>query len=522
MNARPIPVVTMPAVLTRLLECTAALLFLALTVIVYGHVFSNGMCCADDSTNAIVAKSLALGHGYSNPFPLDGSVGTAYFDPRITTGPALNLPAAAVIYVFGNVPWAPGLASATISLSLLLMTFLVVARLAGRGAAAAYAALVVLSLYAETAGRHFEHWYSLLGEAPAALWCVAGAALLATAPDRRPTVCASSLMYGLALTTKMLALLGVAPVAAWLALRTFSPGADWRRRAVDGVCAGAAFVAPLVVLQTWKIGVLGLQAYQANISEFWRLFREADESTRAVVEATSLWTRALHTYSSNASTMQAHFGYSPIALLIVAGGVGLLVYHHVQERGLRLLFTCLMGGALVHLSWWVLVSTGYPRYALIGQFMYACAVLCAVFAARSWPAVVWTAPLLLLVGVRLDSPGAVQPARFVLRHGFAYTPRVTNLVKTAAFLSTLGDGQPFVMGWWATAVDVEYAMPRGGNFIGSHHVAPGPAQDRRILVRNTVWVAEETTPEFTAWERRCDEVLLDAPPYLVSRCPVSK
>src|SRR5437870_844873 len=73
----------------RTFEFVAALMFLALAVIVYGHVFSDGLCCADDSTNAIVANNLAFGKGYSNSIPLDGNPGLRQFDPRITTAPAL-------------------------------------------------------------------------------------------------------------------------------------------------------------------------------------------------------------------------------------------------------------------------------------------------------------------------------------------------------------------------------------------------------------------------------------------------
>jgi hypothetical protein len=78
----------------------------------------------DDSQNSLLAKNLARGQGYvslygwtypdgyysvRNPFPYD-----------ITTGPALIVPAALFIRIFGNQYWAPGLTVVVLSLVLLL------------------------------------------------------------------------------------------------------------------------------------------------------------------------------------------------------------------------------------------------------------------------------------------------------------------------------------------------------------------------------------------------------------------
>ena len=59
----------------RYLQFGAVILLVSFAVIVYGHVFSNGLCCADDSMYATVAKNLAFGKGYAQSTPLDGSVG---------------------------------------------------------------------------------------------------------------------------------------------------------------------------------------------------------------------------------------------------------------------------------------------------------------------------------------------------------------------------------------------------------------------------------------------------------------
>jgi hypothetical protein len=117
-------------------------IFLAFAFLVYGFVFSNGLCCGDDSTNAVVAKNLAFGKGYLNTILSSGASGSKYFDPEISTGPTLNVPAAGLIYVVGNVPWAPGFITATLTVILLLATAIFVSKWAGVLRAAAYLALL--------------------------------------------------------------------------------------------------------------------------------------------------------------------------------------------------------------------------------------------------------------------------------------------------------------------------------------------------------------------------------------------
>src|SRR5207244_492740 len=248
----------------------AIALFVIFAVIVYGHVFSNGLCCADDSMYATVAKNLAFGKGYVQSTPLDGSIGPRPFDPAVGTGPTVIIPAAALVYVVGNVPWAPGFATATISLSLLL--FLAFVLLCNTNAGGAYVCTSILLLYSLTAGIHFEHWYSLLGETPAALLCVAGAGVLARHPERRSSILVASLLYGLALMTKLLSLLAFIPVAVRL-LFTAMRSQDRNRHLTNCVLSAIAFATPFALFEVWKVHVLGPQLYQQNTMEFLAFFK---------------------------------------------------------------------------------------------------------------------------------------------------------------------------------------------------------------------------------------------------------
>ena len=516
---RAIRDIKVPRILQISIQIVATGLFVAFAFIIYGHVVSNGLCCADDSTNAIVAKNLAFGGGYSNSIQFDGVPGLRLFDPKITTGPTLNLPAALLIRVFGNAPWVPGFVTATSSLTLILMMFVVLLKRLERSAAAAYIVLLILLLYSLTAGLHFEQWYSLIGEIPAALLCMVGAAILAVDPDKRSAILLSSTLYGLAVTTKLLALLGFVPILAWLLWRVATAEDRAQQRATDAGLAAVAFLAPSAAFEIWKLFVLGIHLYIVNTRDFIKFFA-AGADTSGSYSSSGFLRRALQVYSENAVTMQQHFGHSPITLLVIAALVGWLIYNYSRQRAIRLLFTWLMAAALMQLLWWLFLSNGWPRYALIGLCLYFAALSCLVFTGLSWK-VVGTIAALLLITFSAGYPRTAAPIKFVMQTKYEYDARVINLLKTVTLLDRVSKNETFVMGWWATAGDLEYSMPTIGNFVQSDHVRPEREGTGLILVRNKVWVNFGTTPEFTAWEQKCNEVLLDAPPYLVSRCPGS-
>lgn len=501
------------------IQLTATILFFTLAFIIYGHVFSNGMCCADDSAAAIVAKNLALGKGYSNSIALDGVPGQIRFDPTEGNGPTIILPTAGLIYIFGNVPWVPGFVTATISLSLIVITAALLSRRASPTTVSAFLCTMLFFLYNLTTGLHFEQWYSLLGEIPAALLCVAGAVVLASNSDERSAIIASSAMYGLAVMAKLLALLAFIPIVVWLMYRIIDPLPKRRRRIVDCFLAVITFAVPFLAFELWKVVVLGRHQYVLVAKKYVSFVAtQSTGTTASSSSAAKMIATALQTYSANAGIMQDHFRYSPFTLFVIIALVGWLVCCYAEVRIARLLYVWLATGSLILGLYWLFVSKGWPRYALICLSLYFAAISCVVFIKQS-RLIVGSITLLLLITFSASYARLIDPFRFVATNKFGYTSRVVNLMKTVSFLKGLQEKEPFVMGWWATAVDVEYAMPGVGHFVQYDHVRPSREDTGLILVRNKVWVTWGTTPEFTAWEQRCNEVLFDAPPYLVSQCP---
>jgi hypothetical protein len=508
-----------PRVLQISIQMVAVGLFAAFALIIYGHVISNALCCADDSCFAIVAKNLAFGKGYANSIALDGTPGLKLFDPAVGTGPTIILPAAGLIYLVGNRPWVPGFVTATGCLSLIAIIAVVLSRRGSLVMASAFMCTLILLLYDMTAGLHFEQWYAFLGELPAALLCVAGAVVLAGHSDERSAVITSGAMYGFAVMAKLLALLSFIPVVIWLVYRIISRQTERRRRTLDCFLAVIAFTVPFLAFELWKVIGLGWRQYVLNTKEYVSVvLAKSNGASTGPSGFSNMIARGLQTCSANAGILQNHFGYSPLTLLAVMVLVGCLIYRCARLPLVRSLYTLLAAGSLIGALWWLFISNGWPRYALIYLVLYFTAISCVVFIEQS-RLMVGAVTILLLIVFSASYQRLMSPIRFVAANKFRYNSRVVNLAKTVTLLQGLRQDEPFVMGWWATAGDVEYSMPSVGNFVQSDHVRPSREDTGLILVRNKVWVTFGTTPEFAAWEQKCNKVLLDAPPYLISQCP---
>jgi len=447
----------------------------------------------------------------------DGRPGLKLFDPGITTGPTLNIPAAILIRLFGNLPWVPGFVTATVSILLLLVIAIILSKSVGRVRSAVYLCVLIFLLYSLTAGLHFEEWYSLIGDMPAALLSIAAVAILVMHPDRRSVIAICGLVSGLAMMTKLLAFLSFAPICVWLVWRVVSTRTA--RCLIDSVTGLFAFVLPMACFEAWRASSLGLRQYLQNTQEFLAFFTSRTNANLGN-SAEGLSLGLFQRFATYSGAMHQHFSFSPLGLFAVLVGIAIFLHNTLEGENIRLLFGCLAGGALMNAVWWCFLSNGWPRYALIGLCLYFAAVSCVVFT-RQPRKLIAVVTLLMVVNFSASYHRLLEPPRFVIANKFAYTPRVINLLRTVDFLKNLKQHRPFVSGWWGTAVDVEYSMPEVGNFIRSDHLDATRQRPDLILVRNEIWVKWIKDEQLALWEQRCNEVLLDAQPYVVMRCPAN-
>jgi hypothetical protein len=465
----------------------------------------NGVWCADDSSVAVVAKNLALGHGYATSARTLGHYGLFPFDPYTSVGPTVLLPAALVIRLVGNQPWAPGMAVILLDLLLAAAILAVHWRRVQPWRAFLYLITFGAVTYAATATSS-GIWFSLLGEAPAGLLGVLGLSLLGLRSSRATAL--GALALGCAVLAKLLAALLFPP--AILCIFVWRWRESGVRAAVRLTMASAGLlVAPQALFELWKLSSLGPAAFVALERSYldFVLAAGAPGATRPAMLSRIL---------DQAGAFQQWLGW-PMWMLAAVAALTIAVLRLAgADPVARRQATLLLAGAAVQLAWWLALSNGWPRYALIGLIVYAAGVG-AIALARGV-----ALPLLLSIGCATLHAGATQrlgePLRMARAAGFHESELVRHLRQATEILSGLANERPFVSAWWGAYSDLEYMQPDTLNFA-RREFAPAAVLERPfILAYNRIWTELAPEPGFLALERSCQETILAADPFYIKRC----
>lgn len=238
----------------------AAVLVANIAVLV--PAFTSVRLWEDEAFNLTVPLNLLRGLGYSSDGTLSGSTLTP-FDVRISTGPVMMLPMAALM-ALGIEPVLAGRLVGLLGWMLLLGSLWFVGRRLGGRWAGLVAAAVPLAYAADPLPSPIQTPVDILGEVTAAGLLAAGLVVL----HRRPWL--AGLLVGLAIQTKFIALLAVPAFAIAALLDAPGPGLMQRVRAtLPRVLGAAALVAaPTLVYEVWKFLALGPEAGIANLRAF--------------------------------------------------------------------------------------------------------------------------------------------------------------------------------------------------------------------------------------------------------------
>lgn len=484
------------AALVALAALAAFALFAAL------KVHSKGVCCADDAFIAHVAKNLALGEGYAATLRDDTAVyAPRRFDPMISTGPTLVLPAAALIAVFGNASWVPGATVVLVTVVLLLALRLALGPLVDP-TRLDLAVPVFLALTLAFTAFHLEHWYALLGEVPAALLAILACLLPATRGLRWRTGAWSGVLLGLAFLAKTLAALYVVAFAVVVAFfaSPLAPGAPGRESRRFLLAAAAGFALPVLAFESWKLLALGAHDYVRT----WVRFLGVAGPLAAGGSARTLAGRV----ADGSAAFYARFGVSLFELNAVAWAAVLIARRYAGPLALAL--AALATGVTLQTAWWLLASNGWPRYMVIamvvGAFLATTPLFClprlrhaAVYLSLL---VVWCVGLWPRTAALVGDRDATASAA---------------LDRTVAFLKERRETRPYVGQWWATVADLEYRLPGSLHFRAYQTVTPEDWRRGFLVVVNETFVLKDDAA-FARLLERCGAPVHEAPPYRAYRC----
>jgi hypothetical protein len=478
----------------------------------------------DDAYLAAAAKSLALGHGYATHYPSPQP-----FDVRLGVGLALQVPAAGLIALLGNRYWVPGLATA-IAIDVVLLAILVHLRrrlepeTLHRVAVGALAAFAVMT--ADGDEWILSHWYTFLGDIPAALAVILGILLLSH--DRATTgvpSLAAGLVLGAAVQVKLITALGMAPAVADALVTGWRSRAPGARREV-GVFA-AALLLPGVAVQLWQLWALGgLRGYRAHLAA-WRAYLGSESSgsgLSALHSASSPGAALLSRGLANGGVAMSYLGAPTATAALVVLGLLIVVRLGRPFRRdaagrcdeLRLAGALLSLAFVVHTSWWLFLSANGWSNHLLPSFLYlagAFALALGVPARTPLRVATYAAAALVLVPRLSFLPAYLPSLARSPALDAALEVRETVIAQKRQGLAHLG------CGWWV-ARDLEYLLPDVGNFQDCLLVDPAQfPMGRFVLVRNLTFWNWERSERLQRFADTCEQTLLFRNAhYTLSRC----
>lgn len=384
----------------------AAALVAAHVVLAWNSLFVLRFC-EDEAFNLTVPQNLLAGLGYTSDGTLSGSTLTP-FDPRISTGPAVLLPVAAVLATGID----PVIGARLVPLAywgLLLVGFAVLGhRIGGRWAA--LAAVAVPLAFTTAAGiSPIQGPADLLGEIPAAALLVWALIVL----PRRAWL--AGLLVGLAVQAKLIALLALPAfaVALWLlpgaspAEPVVASATGWRARIAELLKRSwvplLLVALPSFLIEVFALVSLGRTGYMGHLRELGWFVRgggQGGEPTTVMQKLTTL----LESWSL---PVWAAIVLAVVSLGLIAAGLW-IARGSASASTVALYAWPAAVGALTFVGWWATAShlplwVRHPAPGVFAFFpilaaaaVWACGVL---FRGRATRLVAVVVAAVLVIGI---------------------------------------------------------------------------------------------------------------------------
>lgn len=321
-------------------------LAIAFLLIIFVARVAGSPVSFDGAMNLQVAASLADGRGYARFYDQ-----WILFPEEVQTNAPYILPAALVFALFGVNLLSAQAVSIGYAVGLVLAVFWLVRPIAGRTAALAATALVLLS---PEFSRFGANGY---GEAPGLLWFLLGLGLFCRALGSQRTLhfFAAGTCLGLAVLTKTVMLM---PVGILLALSgaILLLGRRWKALEVSAF----AFALPIAAFESWRVVSLGSLASWAGWWSDQLRSILAQAGVRDEFQNTPVWTEKLLAHASIlADTLAMPVWLLPVLLLIPIGLALMTLGELKKERPSPdriLLLATLAVSISAYFFWWLLVT----------------------------------------------------------------------------------------------------------------------------------------------------------------------
>ncbi len=433
----------------------ATLVWFVLAMLIASYFSELGY---DDAYNASVAKNLALGLGWVSSYHEP-----VWFNPRVTTGPALILPLALISPFFDNPEWLPGIVATSLMLLALLACLHTLYQLVPREKfiGLGIVILFLLSLYDRNA------WLVFIGDGLLALtlcWVLlrTGPAVVNGGTGKAAVL---GMGIGFALLCKFYALIALAALPlTWLvfALQRTAPAEYSACKCAGWTALGCALLLlPWQLYQALALGQLEGQALAAREMASEQFF-SGSSGLDPLLSAQNIPQHLLDNLSRNYAVLRNWLGnWAAIALLAGCFAATLAVF---LQRGKSTLSWSLLALGLAicaHFGWFLLFRHGpWPHYLRVPVMLSL--FFLPVFLAQ-YLRLRYISAAVFLFAVSIASPE--QRGHWLDFALFQQAKKPTSLARQALLdhIVSADLQRPLAGCGWLTLRTLEYRLPGSGH-----------------------------------------------------------
>lgn len=433
-------------------------LLLIFLVVPFYAALSEGVCCYDDSSFAVLAKNIANGMGYAltiNYLGPDFSLN--YFNPALGQGPAGVLPVAGAVYFFGNTPTVPGVTQVVIELILLsiITTYLLSMYSLARVSAFLLSSLFMITLIS---GKSYAHWYAMLGESVAALFLLCGFLAWNKNGSRLSALISCGFFFSLAVLTKEISAIFVFGFVVYLiSAMTFSSKlrSECRGKIVELFFAFAmAGLLPFIVFEFWKLYTLGWNGFIDNWVEHFKFIEGSSQHDS---------NSAINYFLLRSSLVfEKYYIGIPLIVFACASSLVLLSDRLIELRSLIIPISI---GMIMYLIYFTLMSSGPARYFYIWIVIFCFYISFPILVSGSL--VRCLIPPMMCILIIFSNIEWHQFYGFVDKYSQGQVkPANASEIKTLEYIDLRKSHDVIYTTWWAHVSALEYLSVRPQRFSG--------------------------------------------------------
>lgn len=415
----------------------------------------------DDAFFGSVAKNLVSGEGYKAIFFDKGYS----FHYGITTGPFVIVPAALMMFIFGNHYWVIGLANILLIWSLLVPIFILSKDVIGeekRWPFAFFSLFLVLIFSTGNEGGRLALWYLLMGEVPAALCVILASFLLLLPKQNIKKLAIGGLFLGFAAISKANSMIAAIVILAVVANKILFENKLSNLQKVKFVSIPIlCFIAPSGLFELIKIVSLG-----------WNQYCELQMQNAQHYEHNGLVQNEY--VSGHIFSLVNFFSTSGVLLVPTTFYMIYLAYKERPTSSYFAIGATLITCFVVYLVWWV-------NFAIINSYRHLFLAFFCYFVGLS----------LLLCGIKYKTKlQFALVAIFILylldcglkKNAFEFLrPKLEEQLKVTSAIKELQE-QGYEMISCGNNFELEYLLPKNGNFRPCTEIIDNSFDHPAILV----------------------------------------